>query len=266
MMFFYKDQCIKLWFSFLIGKFLSREWNLRFLRSTLFASVSSSLILSSILLLLLLLLSTMHSFNTDEYFMTIALEQAALAIIANEIPVGCVFVHNDQALSKAYNDTNRSLNGCRHAEFVAVERILEHHLPSIFKDCTLYVTVEPCIMCAVALKILGIKRVVFGCGNDRFGGNGSVFSIHQDKGGYQVQKGVLKEEAIMLLKGFYGGCNPASPAPARKKPHVHKCALKERILSSGPLISSRTILSILSAPLEIIPPVEILNTSIGVTE
>ena len=75
----------------------------------------------------------------------------------------------------------------------------------MLQDCTLYVTVEPCIMCAYALNIAGIKHVVFGCENDKFGGNGSILSLHKfskdNKAPYKytIEKGIMKEQAIRLL-------------------------------------------------------------------
>jgi tRNA-specific adenosine deaminase 2 len=130
------------------------------------------------------------------------------------------------------NATNRTLNGTRHAEFQAIAQILSpppaeadyppisttpsstvaaraplrSYPPSIFKETDLYVTVEPCIMCASLLRQYGIRKVYFGASNDRFGGTGGVFSIHQGPGpekGYPVSGGWLREEAIMLLRRFY---------------------------------------------------------------
>ena len=74
----------------------------------------------------------------------------------------------------------------------------------MLSDCTLYVTVEPCIMCAYALNIVGIKHVIFGCENDKFGGNGSILSLHRFNrdGGthkYSIEKGIMKEQAIKML-------------------------------------------------------------------
>jgi len=78
------------------------------------------------------------------------------------------------------NDTNRSLNGTRHAEFVAIEQILTEHPMSILHETVLYVTVEPCVMCASALRQYGIKAVYYGCANDKFGGTGGVMNIHSE--------------------------------------------------------------------------------------
>jgi len=78
------------------------------------------------------------------------------------------------------NDTNRSLNGTRHAEFVAIEQILAAHPMSILHETVLYVTVEPCVMCASALRQYGIMAVYYGCANDKFGGTGGVMNIHSE--------------------------------------------------------------------------------------
>jgi len=70
--------------------------------------------------------------------------------------------------------------GTRHAEFQGITEILQNHPPSIFRETDLYVTVEPCIMCAACLRQYGIRAVYFGCNNDRFGGTGGVLNIHSE--------------------------------------------------------------------------------------
>ena len=113
--------------------------------------------------------------------------------------------------------------GTRHAEFQAIASILKDWPSSVLQETDLYVTVEPCIMCASALRQYKIRAVYYGCANDRFGGTGGVFSIHseyvvsrKDKGFYDNKKhspnidppypvygGIFREEAIMLLRRFY---------------------------------------------------------------
>ena len=78
------------------------------------------------------------------------------------------------------NETNRTLNGTRHAEFVALAGILSEHPISDLKETDLYVTVEPCVMCASMLRQYGIRAVYFGCWNERFGGTGGVLNIHSE--------------------------------------------------------------------------------------
>lgn len=172
--------------------------------------------------------------------------QAELALQTDETPVGCVLVHDGRIIVRGMNATNRSLNGTRHAEFIAVNELLSpcfssfltSHSPqvegeerkeangrgnegtkpsyleklSLLRKSDLYVTVEPCIMCASFLRQLGIRKVYFGAVNDRFGGTGGVLNIHdmeypsldnERNRGYEVSGGWLREEAIMLLRRFY---------------------------------------------------------------
>ena len=89
---------------------------------------------------------------------------------------------------------------------MALAEIMAKHPQSILKETDLYVTVEPCIMCASALRQYGIRAVYFGCLNDRFGGCGGVMQIHSDSSvdpPYPVYGGLFREEAIMLLRRFY---------------------------------------------------------------
>jgi tRNA-specific adenosine deaminase 2 len=103
--------------------------------------------------------------------------QAEEALAADEVPVGCIFVKDDQAIARARNRTNEWRNATLHAELEAIDHLLPNHPPPL-SSITLYVTVEPCVMCASALRQIGIGRVVYGCGNDRFGGCGSVIDVN----------------------------------------------------------------------------------------
>ncbi|KAK9449929.1 cytidine deaminase-like protein [Limtongia smithiae] len=153
-------------------------------------------------------------------FMNEAIRMATLALESDEVPVGCVFVYEGKVIAEGMNDTNRSLCGTRHAEFVGIEHILKSHPVSVFQNTTLYVTVEPCIMCASALRQLKIRAVYFGCGNDRFGGCGSVLSVNSDLAvdpAYPAFPGFAREEAIMLLRRFYLQENEKAPVPKVKK-------------------------------------------------
>lgn len=165
----------------------------------------------------------------------LSLYVAYRALVTNETPVACVFYSEttQTVLSYGCNDTNRSLNGTRHAEFLGVDKILEKFIPRakwgdndfvrmFFHDVTLYVSVEPCVMCALALKQLGIGKVVYGCGNDRFGGNGTVILVHNDDrentaDNYASYGGILRTEAIQLLRNFYIQENDLAPVPKVKK-------------------------------------------------
>ena len=178
--------------------------------------------------------------DRHERHMREALRAAEDALNALEIPVGCVFVHGERVVATGANQTNVSRNGTRHAEMVAVESLFtgmdtdatDRRSPLLLADTDLYVTCEPCIMCAAALAKLGVRKVYFGCHNDRFGGNGSILSVHQDAypsssssdvqhgatyHPYPVEAGLLKDEAIALFQRFYTMENQRAPEAKRKR-------------------------------------------------
>ncbi|EPS30850.1 tRNA-specific adenosine deaminase subunit tad2 [Penicillium oxalicum] len=153
-------------------------------------------------------------------WMKAALEMGEKALEYGETPVGCVLVHNDQIVGRGMNDTNRSMNGTRHAEFLAIAEFLKSFPKSALQLTDLYVTVEPCIMCASALRQYRIRSVYFGCANDRFGGTGGVLTIHADRSidsAYPVYGGLFQKEAIMLLRRFYIQENTKAPVPRAKR-------------------------------------------------
>jgi tRNA-specific adenosine deaminase 2 len=158
----------------------------------------------------------------DARCMGLALREAESALRELEVPVGCVFVHPQLGvLGAGHNNTVASCNATRHAELEAIDKMLPEHAPSAIAECTLFVTVEPCIMCASALRHLGVKRVVFGCANDKFGGCGSVLSIHTDKAtslpsSMPARGGVREAEAVALLRLFYAQENQGAPVPQKR--------------------------------------------------
>lgn len=168
--------------------------------------------------------------------MALALFVAYRALRTNETPVACIIIdpeQEDAIVGVGFNGTNDTLNGTRHAEFLAIDEVFDKYIPSdkrgdleyvqtVFLKLVLYVTVEPCIMCASALKQVGIQYVVYGCGNERFGGNGTVLSVNMDhiengKGDYLSYGGILRSEAIQLLRNFYIQENESAPVPKSKK-------------------------------------------------
>ncbi len=160
--------------------------------------------------------------------MALALEEAGKALREGEVPVGVVFVHvpSDgggpaRVLGQGHNWTNATKNGTRHAELVVVDEMLAAgHPATVFQACEVYVTCEPCIMCAGALGLLCIKRVVFGCRNDRFGGCGSILRVHDAPHlahHYPVQAGLREAEAVALFKTFYVRENQQAPEAKRRK-------------------------------------------------
>lgn len=156
--------------------------------------------------------------------MDLALQQAEIALTSSEVPVGCVFVDSEgEVIAAGHNETNMALNGTRHAELVAFNRaVYEKGIsPERFIGSILYVTCEPCIMCAAALSKLKIKEVYFGCCNDRFGGNGSILSVHNDVSlvgdKYEIHAGLRKDEAIAVFQRFYESENRRAPDAKRRK-------------------------------------------------
>ena len=158
-----------------------------------------------------------------ERLMREAIDVAERALREGETPVGCVLVLDGLVVATGMNDTNRSLNGTRHAEFLALSEFLSKYDSERLAETDLYVTVEPCIMCASALRQYGIRAVYFGCANERFGGTGSVLALHSDplqvtgEPPYKVVGGIFREEAIMLLRRFYIQQNDKAPKPRPKK-------------------------------------------------
>lgn len=160
-------------------------------------------------------------------FMKLALDQAKLALDCLEVPVGCVIVEGGEVIALGKNRTTETRNATRHAEMEAIDVLLEQwqksglsqkEVAEKFSKCTLYVTCEPCIMCAAALSIIGIKEVYYGCGNDKFGGCGSILSLHagdQSRKGFNCKGGIMASEAVSLLRTFYEQGNPNAPKPHR---------------------------------------------------
>jgi len=165
--------------------------------------------------------------------MKLALEQAQMSLDDAEVPVGCVFVRDGKVIAAGRNQPNRTHNATKHAEIVAMDKLYAEHgvdtaTQRWFADVVLYVTVEPCVMCAAALRIAGVRRCVFGCRNDRFGGCGSVLNVssQQQDGSLPVlecTEGVYKDEAVRLLRLFYSQENANAPRPKKKSNRKVQC-------------------------------------------
>lgn len=171
---------------------------------------------------------------SDLAFMQLALEQARLAMDKLEVPVGCIFVEDGKVIAAGSNHSNTARNATRHAEMEAIDTMLwqwqkaglsQLQVAEKFARCVLYVTCEPCIMCASALSIIGIKEVYYGCANDKFGGCGSILSLHEANpkqifgspqgSGFRCFGGLMASEAVELLRNFYEQGNPNAPKPHR---------------------------------------------------
>lgn len=145
-------------------------------------------------------------YEKDVFFMKKAIKQAKKAAGINEVPIGCVIVKDGEVVAKGYNRRNTDHSTLSHAEITAIRRASKKLKDWRLEDCTLYVTLEPCQMCAGAIVQARIKRVVVGSMNPKAGCAGSVLNILQMKEfNHQVElvTGVLDEECSELLKDFF---------------------------------------------------------------
>lgn len=144
--------------------------------------------------------------DLDEFFMGKALEEAKKALIADEVPVGAIVVHSGQIIASSHNLVESLGDASRHAELVAMQSAAKHIQNWRLTDCTLYSTLEPCSMCAGAMLLFRISRVVWGAPDLRHGANGSwtdLFSKPHPMHTIEITSGVLQEECGALLKEFF---------------------------------------------------------------
>ena len=142
----------------------------------------------------------------DEYYMKEALKAAQDAYDAGEVPIGAVIVHNGEIIGRGFNRRNTEGNPLCHAEIIAINEAAHFMGDWRIEDCTMYVTVEPCPMCAGAIVQARIPRVVYGAKNPKAGCAGSVLDVlNEPKLNHQVDvtEGVLKEECAAMMKEFF---------------------------------------------------------------
>ena len=105
----------------------------------------------------------------DNYFMNLAFKEAKKAFKKNEIPVGCIIVKNNKIISKAYNKKEKNNKTVDHAEIIAITKANKKIKNWRLDNCIIYVTMEPCMMCCGAIEQSRIKKVIYGCKNDKYG-------------------------------------------------------------------------------------------------
>ena len=148
----------------------------------------------------------MRKYTEDEKFMKEAIKQAKKAEAIGDVPIGCVIVHDGKIIARGYNKRNKDKTVLAHAELLAMKKACKKLGDWRLEDCTMYITLEPCQMCAGAIVQARIKRVVVGSMNPKAGCAGSVLNILQMKEfNHQVElvTGVLDEECSELLKDFF---------------------------------------------------------------
>lgn len=142
----------------------------------------------------------------DEYYMSLALQEAQKAYEADEVPIGCVIVNNNQVLASTHNHCQQTGDPCAHAELVAIRECVERYGGKVLLNSSLYVTVEPCSMCAGAIVLAKIPRVIYGALENKTGAVHTLFNIlthpklnHRA----QVRGGVLEHECCALMQSFF---------------------------------------------------------------
>ena len=146
------------------------------------------------------------SVENSQKFMAIALDLASVAARMEETPVGAVVVQAGKIIGRGYNRVEIEKDPTAHAEILALREATRETGDWRLPEATVYVTLEPCIMCAAAMLHARVKRLVYGARDDRWGGVGSLFDLSHDpriNHELEVISGVMKEEAAELLRKFY---------------------------------------------------------------
>ena len=144
--------------------------------------------------------------NTDEHYMREAIREARKAEKNWEVPIGCVIVFNGRIIAKAHNTRNKSKSCLGHAEIAAIKTANKHLKDWRLEDCTLYVTLEPCQMCAGAIVQSRVSRVVIGAMSSKAGCAGSILNMLEMKEfnhRCSVTRGVLESECSAMLTDFF---------------------------------------------------------------
>ncbi len=143
---------------------------------------------------------------TDEFFMNEALLEAKKAFIAGEVPIGAVIVHSGKILARSHNLVESLQDASKHAELICLQKAAKVLENWRLLECTLYCTLEPCSMCAGAMLLFRIPRLVWGAPDMRHGANGSfvdLFSKNHPTHNIDITSGVLQEECSKILKEFF---------------------------------------------------------------
>ena len=142
----------------------------------------------------------------DEKYMKAAIREAKKAYKLEEVPIGCVIVRENKIIARGYNRRNTDKNTLAHAEISAIKKASKKTGDWRLEDCTMYVTLEPCQMCAGAIVQSRLGKVVIGSMNPKAGCAGSVINLLQMKQfNHQVEMetGILEEECSVILSGFF---------------------------------------------------------------
>lgn len=137
---------------------------------------------------------------TDEYYMKMALQEAETAFEKEEVPIGCVIVSNNRIIAKAHNLTETLNDVTAHAEMQAITSAANFLGGKYLQNCTLYVTMEPCVMCSGALAWSQIAKVVIGARDEKRGFINKNLSLHPKT---EIVTGILEYECAVIVKEFF---------------------------------------------------------------
>ncbi len=148
----------------------------------------------------------LDSERTDFLYMQLALEEAVKAFRCDEVPVGCIIVHEDRIIARARNARESTNDPTAHAELIAVQNAAKMLNSWRLENCIAYVSLEPCIMCMGTFLQARIKRIVYGANDHKAGAAGTLYNLHNDERlnhRIDVKSGVLADASAYLLREFF---------------------------------------------------------------
>lgn len=143
--------------------------------------------------------------TNKEKYMKLALKEARKAFDKGEVPVGCIIVKDDQIIARAHNLRQTKKSPLAHAEILAIQKASKKLNTWILENCQMYVTLEPCPMCAGTILQSRIQKVIYATHEPKFGACGSILNLFDYKFNHhvEIEKGLLQEESAELLKNFF---------------------------------------------------------------
>ena len=158
--------------------------------------------------------------TADEKYMKEALKQAKKAAAMDEVPIGCVIVHNDKIIARGYNKRNSMKTTLGHAEILAIKKASKYMGDWRLEECVMYVTLEPCPMCAGAIINARIPKVFYGAKDEKSGSCGSVINLFELPYNHKPELigGIMEEECRNILKEFFQALRSKKATQPKWKP------------------------------------------------
>ncbi|WP_270736959.1 tRNA adenosine(34) deaminase TadA [Streptococcus anginosus] len=147
-----------------------------------------------------------YTVEEKEFFMREALKEAKIALDHDEIPIGCVIVKDGKVIGRGHNAREELQRAVMHAEVMAIEEANAYEKSWRLLDTTLFVTIEPCVMCSGAIGLARIPQVIYGAKNQKFGAAGSLYDILTDERlnhRVELESGILEAECAQMMQDFF---------------------------------------------------------------